>query len=214
MFGDNKLLRYLNNHISPEDNLMDQLEKETYLKTINPRMISGKIQGEFLTFLCKILQPKTILEIGTFTGYSAISMAKGSGGHATIYSIDYNKEWQLIANTWIEKAGFSNKIKLLNGKAQEIIPTLNVMFDLVFVDGEKDEYIDCYNLVFPKWKTRGFLLVDNVLWNGKIFDKQAAKTDKKTKHILKFNQMIQDDNRVNNFILPIRDGLMVIEKIR
>jgi len=213
MISENLLSRYLEQNLTPQDNLLDALEKETHLKTINPRMISGKIQAAFLSFLCRIIQPEAVLEIGTFTGYATIAMAKELPENSKLYSIDHNAEWQYIAKKWLEKAGVNDKVELLLGKAQKIIPTISKAFDLVFIDGEKDEYLDYYEAIFPKVKKGGTILADNVLWNGKIFDERAREKDKKTRHILKFNQVIQADSRVRNFIMPIRDGLMMIEKL-
>ncbi len=213
MISENILSRYLEQHLKPQDNLLDALEKETYLKTINPRMISGKIQAAFLSFLCRIIQPQAVLEIGTFTGYATIAMAKELPKNGKLYSIDHNAEWQDIAKKWLEKASVNDKVKLLFGKAQQLIPSISKAFDIVFIDGEKDEYLDYYEVIFPKVKKGGIIIADNVLWNGKIFDETATEKDKKTRHILKFNQVIQADSRIRNFILPIRDGLMIIEKL-
>lgn len=214
MIPETIFLRYLEQNLSPQDDLLDVLEKETFLKTVNPRMISGKVQVAFLSFLCRLIQPKTILEIGTFTGYATIAMAKALPENGKIYSIDHNPEWQEIAKKWIKKADVSQKVELLLGEAQQLIPDISVEFDMVFIDGEKSEYLDYYKTVFPKVSRGGIILADNVLWGGKIFDKEAQEKDKKTRHILKFNQEVQADMRVRNFILPIRDGLMVIEKIK
>jgi len=213
MISENILFRYLEQHLTPQDNLLNALEKETYLRTINPRMISGKIQAAFLSILCRIIQPEAVLEIGTFTGYATIAMAKELPENGKLYSIDYNAEWQDIAKKWIEKASVNDKVELLLGKAQQIIPSISKAFDLIFIDGEKDEYLDYYEVIFPKVKKGGIIIADNVLWNGKIFDERAREKDKKTRHIVKFNDAIQADNRIRNFILPIRDGLMIIEKL-
>ncbi len=213
MISENILNRYLEQHLSPQDDLLNALEKETFLKTINPRMISGKTQAAFLSFICRMIKPETVLEIGTFTGYATIAMAKALPEDGKIYSIDYNPEWQEIARRWVDKAGVNNKVELLLGKAQKLIPKIDAEFDMVFIDGEKDEYIDYYNAVLPKVKSGGIILADNVLWNGKVFDETAKQKDKKTRHIIKFNQTIQADKHIRNFILPIRDGLMIMEKI-
>ena len=212
-FPENILNRYLEQHLSPQDALLDAVEKETYLKTINPRMISGKTQATFLSFICRMIKPKTVLEIGTFTGYATIAMAKALPENSKIYSIDHNPEWHEIARKWTQKAGVNNKVELLLGEAQKLIPEIKTEFDMVFIDGEKDEYLDYYEAVFPKVKHGGIILADNVLWGGKIFDKIVKQKDKKTRHIIKFNETIQADSRVTNFILPVRDGLMIIEKI-
>ncbi len=212
MISENILNRYLEKHLSPQDNLLDALEKETFLKTINPRMISGKTQVAFLSFLCRTIKPRTVLEIGTFTGYATIAMAKTLPESGKIYSIDHNPEWQEIAKKWIHKAGIDNKVELLLGEAQNLIPEIKTEFDMVFIDGEKDEYLDYYETVLPKVKSNGIILADNVLWNGKIFDETAKQKDKKTRHIITFNKAVQNDSRVTNFILPVRDGLMIIEK--
>jgi len=213
MISESVLWRYLNNNVSHQDMILDALEKETYLKTVNPRMISGKVQAAFLSFLCRLKQPEIVLEVGTFTGYATIAMAKSLPENSKILSIEHNPEWYEIAKKWIKKADVEHKVILLFGDANHIIPSIDEKLDLVFIDGEKDEYINYYNAVFPKVNNGGLIIADNVMWGGKIFEETAVKKDKKTRHILKFNQFILTDSRVRNFILPVRDGLMIIEKM-
>ncbi len=213
MISENIIKRYLEENLSPQEDLLDALEKETFLNTVNPRMILGKTQVAFLAFLCRLKCPEIVLEVGTFTGYATIAMAKALSGNGIIYSIDHNPEWQEIAKKWIKKAGVNGRVKLIYGEAQNEIPKIKAAFDMVFIDGEKDEYLDYYHAIMPKMKSGGLILVDNVLWGGKIFDEAACNKDKKTRHILKFNQTVQSDSQVRNFILPIRDGLMIIEKV-
>jgi len=177
-------------------------------------MISGRIQGRLLQLLVSLKQPRNILEIGTFTGYSALAMAMASNKETQITTIDINDEFVAVAKQFTKRAGLEKKINFIIGKAQDKIPALpDNHFDIIFIDGEKDEYPTYYQLVFSKLKDNGLLLIDNVLWNGKVFDEKARQSDKKTKAVIELTRIIQADKRVRNFILPLRDGLMVVEKI-
>lgn len=203
--------KYLLTHSSPEDPVLAELTRHTYLKEVHPRMISGHIMGGFLQLFCQLLSPLRILEIGTFTGYSAICLAKGlkSGGQLT--TIEINDEFRETAIHYFEKAGVLNQIKLLNGDALKIIPSLDGTFDVVFIDANKDDYQKYYQLVFNKVSSGGYILIDNVLWGGKVLE--DSTTDPTTSVIQQFNQMVTEDQRVENLLLPIRDGIMVAKKL-
>jgi len=175
-------------------------------------MLSGNVQGKFLEMICRMLQPKRVLEIGTFTGYSAIAMAQGLNNDALIYTIEVNEEMESFIHEYISKSGLEKKIKLLMGDALEIIPTLEEEFDLVFIDADKEQYVDYYKLAKTKLKKGGFILADNVLWSGKVIE-SSSKTDKETQGIVEFNEFVNNDPEVEQLMLSIRDGLMLIRKI-
>jgi len=174
-----------------------------------PQMLSGKVQGQFLKFISQMLQPACVLEIGTFTGYAAICLAEGLPENGKLFTIDINEELEAIARTHIEKAGLQNKIIQIIGNAVQEIQQLNETFDLVFIDADKQNYSLYYDLVIDKVRSGGFILADNVLWSGKIIDEQK---DKDTKKLAEFNDKVQQDNRVENVIVSIRDGIMMIRK--
>ncbi len=208
---NNDLEEYLNQHSTPEDSVLAELTRHTYLTTYNPRMLSGRQQGLFLQMLCKMLNPKRVLEIGTFTGYSAICIARGITPYGTLDTIELNDELEESILKFFNQAEVTQTITLHIGNALEIIPTLDYHYDLVFIDGDKLEYPEYYNKVFPQIKVGGFILADNVLWDNKVLNPDPNDTH--TKAIMDFNQMVQDDSRVQNVILPMRDGLMLIQKI-
>lgn len=212
IFPDN-ISDYLEAHTSVLPAYMQSLERETYLKVLMPQMLSGNMQGITLQLFSMMLQPQNILEIGTFTGYASICLAKGLASNGILYTIDINEELEDIAKKYFEKAGLQNKIKILAGNALQIIPQLDISFDLVFIDADKRNYANYYELVLPKLSDRGIILVDNVLWDGKVSNTAQFK-DKDTLSIHAFNQMVQNDDRVWNTILPIRDGIMIIRKIK
>ncbi len=205
------IFQYIINHTDEEDDILLELSRETYLKTTHPRMLSGHYQGKFLEFISKMIRPERILEIGTFTGYSAIALAKGLSDDGFLYTIEINDERENIIKKYIDKSGFNSKIKLLTGNALKIIPELDDFFDLVFIDADKPNYPDYYEIVFPKLKSGGFIIVDNVLWNGKVLG-DLKLNDESTAAIKYFNDYVQNDDRVENMIIPLRDGLMLIRK--
>lgn len=202
---------YITKYSDTEDPILQELSRETNLKILRPRMISGNIQGKFLELITKMLKPEKILEIGTYTGYSAICFAKGLSNTGKLHTIEINDELEDFILKYFEKANVQNKIELHIGSALDIIPQLENNFDLVFIDADKRQYIDYYKLIINKVKSGGFIIADNVLWNGKVIeiDKQD---DAYTKGIMEFNSYIKNDNRVENVILPIRDGLTLIRK--
>jgi caffeoyl-CoA O-methyltransferase len=212
MFTNQEIEQYINDHSSPEDEVLAELYRQTYNKTVHPQMIAGQIQGRFLEMVSRMIQPEYILEIGTFTGYSAICLARGLKQGGQVYTIDIDEEVKELAATFIKKAGMDGSVITFNGDAKDIIPCMNQKFDLVYIDAEKDEYIDYYNLVIRKVKPGGFILADNVLWSGKVIQ-QPGSNDHFTKGIIAFNEMIQNDSRVENVILPFRDGISLIRKL-
>lgn len=207
-----ELENYILKHITPEDKLLQQLNRETHLKALYPRMLSGHLQGKILEFISKMINPSAILEIGTFTGYSALCLVKGLRDGGILHTIEANDEIIHFPKKYFRLAGAEEKIKLHVGKALEVIPQLDEYFDLVFIDADKSEYPHYYELVIDKVKTGGYILADNVLWDGKVLTGKSA-TDPETIGIKNFNKIIQDDLRVENLILPVRDGLSLIRKI-
>ncbi len=208
---NNDLEQYLDLHTSPEDAILYELSRFTNLTARNPRMLSGNQQGLFIQMLCKMLKPQRVLEIGTFTGYSAICIARGIMPNGILDTIELNDELEDTIISFFEKAGVKQNINLHIGDALNIISTLNYTYNLVFIDGEKREYSEYYNKVFPKVNVGGFIIADNVLWDGKVLKPDA--NDEQTQSIMDFNQMVQNDKRVQNVILPLRDGLMLIQKV-
>lgn len=210
-FIDSKLLHYCENHSTEESDLLKFINRETHAKVLMPRMLSGHLQGNVLAMLSQMIQPKTVLEIGTYTGYSAICLAQGLQEGGKLYTLDVNEELGTFVRNNIAKAGLVNEIELHLGKAADIIPTLPVDFyDLVFIDADKINYSVYYDLIIDKVRKGGFIVADNVLWSGKVI---TDATDKDTIAIKDFNKKIQDDNRVFNTLFPIRDGLMIMRKL-
>jgi len=203
--------RYLLDHSSPEDTVLEELSRHTYLKEVHPRMLSGHILGRFLQMFSYLVSPNKILEIGTFTGYSAICLARGLKPGGQLTTIEINDQLRKTSLHFFKKAGVSRKVLLINGDALKVIPTLSETFDLVFIDANKDDYIRYYDLVFDKVVPGGFILVDNVLWSGKVLIDPPP--DQTTDIIQQFNHKISEDQRVENLLLPIRDGLMLIKKV-
>lgn len=211
MSTNDKLSQYVYAHSSRELNILKELDRATHLNILRPRMLSGHEQGMLLYFIVKMLQPHRILELGTYTGYSAISMARGLNETGQLISIDKNDELLPFAKEFVQKAELSDKVQLLSGDAKKLIPTLTDTFDLVFIDANKAEYITYYELIFSKVRNGGFIIADNVLWNEKVLSEQPD-TDAQTQGILAFNDYIQNDDRVENLLLPLRDGLSIIRK--
>ena len=202
---------YILQHTEAEDLVLKDLTRETHVKMLRPRMLSGHLQGKFLKMTCQMIQPLRILEIGTYTGYSAISMAMGTSDDCIIHTIDCNDELEQFTRKYIKRSGFENRIQFHIGDALEMIPKLEEDFDLVFIDADKRQYIEYFEAVFPKLNKGGFILADDVLWDGKVVE-EIENNDKQTQGIINFNHFIQEDSRVENLILPIRHGLMMIRK--
>jgi len=200
--------QYVVNHSQKEPDLLQELSKETWQKILNPRMLSGAFQGRVLSMIAKLIQPKNVLEIGTYTGYSALCIAEGLAKKGTIDTIDKNEELEDLQSKYFQKSGFRNQIKQHVGNALEIIPTIDKKFDLVFIDADKSNYSNYFHLIIDKMNTGGIILSDNVLWSGKIVEKLDPK-DKDTKALLKYNTLLNTDDRVETVLLPIRDGLTI-----
>lgn len=206
-----ELEKYILAHIDEQDPVLQELERETFLHVLRPRMLSGHLQGTILTMFSQMLQPQRILEVGTYTGYSAICLAKGLADDGQLHTIELNDELESIAQKYFQKAGLSEKITQHLGDAKTIIPQLKGPFDLVFLDGDKRDYIAYFDLVVDQIRPGGIILADNILWSGKVVEKLDEK-DEQTKGILAFNQKMKDDPRVSQTIIPFRDGLMLIRK--
>lgn len=204
-----KITAYCEAHTTSPLPELQELERETHLRTLSPQMISGRLQGQLLTLLCALARPKTALEIGTFTGYASICIARGLAEGGTLHTIEVNPELVPISRKYFEKTGLGHKIRQHVGDAREIIPTLDTSFDLVYIDAAKLDYALFYHLVFDKVNPGGLILADNVLWGGKVVSKT---TDADTLAMNAFNKMVRDDGRVENLMLPLRDGLLVARK--
>ena len=204
--------QYIYNHISPEEDYLQELDRETHLKVLRSRMLSGHLQGQILSMISCMIQPKCILEIGTFTGYSALCLAKGLAKDGQLHTIEIDDELESIAQKYFTKSGMADRIFQHIGDAREIIPSISQKFDLVFIDADKREYSDYYKLVFDHIRVGGFILADNILWDGKVVDPDAFN-EEQTRGILEFNDLVQNDSRVQNVILPVRDGIMVVQKL-
>lgn len=211
IFTNHKTEQYLHNYSGSEADILHKIWRETNLKTFYPNMVSGKVQGKFLQMIVKMLKPEKILEIGTFTGYSAVAMGLALPENSKLITIDNNEEIETMAKGFFKEAGLDKKITMMIGDAVKIIPGLEMEFDLVFIDADKEQYIDYYKTVFPKVKSGGFILADNVLWGGKVLE-PLTKTDKETQGIKDFNKMVNNDQRVEKVMLSIRDGLYLIRK--
>ena len=205
-----KLEQYIEEFSTSEDPVLEDLYRQTHIRFVNPNMVSGHLQGKLLELISCMISPGNILEIGTFTGYSAICLSKGLRPGGKLITIELNDELSAFAQSFFCRAGADAKITQLTGKAQDIIPGLNHMFDLVFIDADKREYNDYYNLIIDKVKPGGFILADNVLWGGKVVEKET--TDLQAQGIINFNKMIRNETKIENVIIPIRDGLMLIRK--
>jgi len=209
----NKALEdYIFANSSIEDDVLSELNRETHLKVLNPRMLSGHLQGRVLEFISKMLAPRYILEIGTYTAYSTICLARGLNENGILHTIDCNDELLTIQEKYIKKAGLTDKIKIHTGDALAIIPKLDIVFDLVFIDADKKQYCDYYSLIIDKTRSGGIILADNVLWDGKVIDKKFS-SDEDTQAIKAFNKMVKDDIKTESVILPVRDGISIIRKL-
>ena len=207
---DKELQRYSEEHSSCETELLKKINRETHARILSPRMMSGHLQGRLLAMISRMVKPRTILEIGTYTGYSAICLAEGLSAGCKLITLDINKELQGRVRGYFKEAGLENRVDYRIGNALQIIPTLDLFFDLVFIDADKENYSNYFDLVVDKVPAGGFILADNVLWSGKVL---YARPDKDTRAILDFNDKVQHDPRIENILLPVRDGMMVMRKI-
>jgi caffeoyl-CoA O-methyltransferase len=210
-FLPEKIEGYTNEYSSDESTMLQRLSRETHLKVLSPRMLSGHLQGRFLAMISQMLQPNYILEIGTYTGYSALCLAEGLQSSGKLITIDRNKELKDILDKYLLKSEYAKQVEIHFGLALDIIPTLPDNIDLVFIDADKPNYANYFNLVLPKVKKGGFILVDNVLWSGKVVE-AIKPSDKSTLAIHEFNRSVHEDDRVENVILPIRDGITILRK--
>jgi caffeoyl-CoA O-methyltransferase len=208
---DRELEKFIFDHSTPEDPVMEDLYRQTHLRFVNANMVCGHFQGRLLEMISKMINPSNILEIGTFTGYSAICLAKGLKPDGCLVTIESNDELTDFSRSYFKKAGVDSKIKCITGRIQDIVTNLNDDFDLVYIDGDKREYVEYYNLIFDKVRPGGFIIADNVLWGGKVFDRKS--NDQQTKGIIEFNEMITNQKNIENVILPVRDGMMIIRKL-
>ncbi|PQJ21165.1 O-methyltransferase [Tenacibaculum sp. SG-28] len=199
---------YVLQHSQKEPLLLQELNKETWQKVLNPRMLSGAFQGRVLSMLSKLIRPTSILEIGTYTGYSALCLAEGLSATGTLHTIDKNEELETLQNKYFEKSGYRNQITQHFGNALDIIPTLQTSFDLVFIDADKGNYVNYFHSIISKINSGGVIISDNVLWSGKVVaDLDPRDTD--TKVLLEYNNLLQKDSRLETVLLPIRDGLTI-----
>jgi len=205
-----ELTHYLENSCEPENELLKHINRETHLKVSMPRMLSGHYQGKLLSMISKMINPERILEIGTFTGYATLCLAEGLSENGRIYTIDINLELEDMVRSNFKKSELDSKIMYQIGDAKEIIPTLNETFDLVFIDADKKNNATYYDMIIDKVRSGGLILVDNVLWSGKVLNEGVS--DQKTSFISKFNEMVSSDQRIEKLILPVRDGLFLIRK--
>ena len=204
--------KYVCEHTANESDLLKKINRETHLEVLQPRMLSGHFQGRLLSMFSKMIRPERILEIGTYTGYSALCLAEGLTPNGKLVTIDINEELASRVRSYFSASEFSEQIDYKIGAAKELIPTLNEKWDIVFIDADKDNYINYYHLVFPMVKVGGCIIADNVLWSGKVID--SSHNDKDTQILREYNRLNHEDERVEEVLFPIRDGLMVSRKIR
>lgn len=210
-FLDPKIESYALDHTEKESLLLSNLNRQTHLKVLQPRMLSGHLQGRILSFLSTAVKPKFVLEIGTFTGYSALCLAEGLDDNGKLITIDKNPELEPFASSYFNESSFKDQIEFINGDALEVIPTLRYKWDLVFIDADKENYINYFDLVVNNVNSGGWIIADNVLWSGKVL-KEASSNDMETSIIQQFNEKVHLDDRVRNVLFPVRDGMMVMIK--
>lgn len=211
-FIDKKLSQYSEEHTTPENELLKALNRDTYVNVLAPRMLSGHLQGRLLSLFSKMIQPKAILEIGTYTGYAALCLAEGLTNDGILHTIDINEELETRIQKYFDQSSYSNQIKLHIGNALDIIPKIQQQFDLVFIDADKENYSNYYDLLIDAMPSGGIIMADNVLWSGKVTDSEALASDNDTQELDRFNAKVQIDPRVENILIPIRDGIMVARK--
>jgi len=210
-FISDELEAYCLAHTSPEDDILYQLNRETHLKILRPRMLSGHLQGKLLKMFSDMIKPEYVLEIGTYTAYASICLAHGLKENGILHTIEINPELEDFLQPYLDKAGLTNNVKLIVGNALDEIPKLNYTYDLVFIDADKENYPTYLDLVIPKVRKGGFIIADNVLWSGKVLCPDS--TDKDTQSIVAFNTYVQNHSQLENILLPFRDGLMIMKKL-
>jgi caffeoyl-CoA O-methyltransferase len=211
-FLSEELEKFIQGHTEPENPILSKINRETNAKVIAPRMLSGHVQGRVLSMFSHMIKPSSILEIGTYTGYSALCLAEGLKENAKLYTIDINEELEDMVRKFFKEAGMEERIEYIIGDATELIPGINASFDLVFIDADKENYSLYYDLVFDKLNQGGYIIADNVLWSGKV-TMEPEQMDKDTKAIVDFCEKVQNDQRVQNVLFPVRDGLLVVRKL-
>lgn len=211
-FIDEELQHYAEEHTSAESELLHKVNRQTHLEVMKPRMLSGHMQGRLLSMFSHMIKPKQILEVGTYTGYSAICLAEGLQPGGTLHTIDKNEELEDRVRGYFAEAGLTESVRYYIGNALDIIPTIDAVFDLIFIDADKINNANYYDMVIDRVVAGGYIIADNVLWSGKVLEKYRKKLDEDTAALLAFNKKVQDDERVENILLPIRDGLMVARK--
>jgi len=211
-FLDPKIEQYVSDHTEKESDILYQLYRETWQKVINPRMLAGNIQGRIISMLSHMIQPKSILEVGTYTGYSAICWAEGLAENGKVHSIDINEELEPLVTRFFEKAGVNHLVKRYYGNAMDHIPTMKQEWDIVFLDADKSNYLNYYNMVIDQVRPGGYIIADNVLWSGKVIE-DPATFDEDTKAIDAYNKYTQEDERVQSVLFPVRDGIMISRKL-
>lgn len=207
-FISQELDDYVSAHTVKEPELLYKLNRETHMNVLRPRMLSGHFQGRVLSMISKMVQPKDVLEIGTYTGYSALCFAEGLAKDGHIVTIDKNEELEDLVNEFVSKSEFKDQIKCIIGDAMEVVPGLKREFDIVFIDADKGNYINYYNMVIDKVRKGGYIIIDNVLWSGKVLE-EVQEGDFDTEVLIQFNDLVHNDDRVEEVLLPIRDGLMI-----
>jgi len=207
---DKAILEYSEGVSSEESPLLKEISRDTHANVLMPRMLSGHLQGRLLSMISKMCKPTTILEIGTYTGYSALCLAEGLAENGKLITLDINEELENQVRHYFKESNFEHKIDYRIGDARKIIPGMNLNFDLVFIDADKESYSTYFDLVIDRVPSGGYILADNVLWSGKVLD---PKPDKDTRAIMTFNQKVRNDKRVENVLLPVRDGIMVMRKV-
>lgn len=203
--------QYILNHIDPEDNLLASLDRDTHLYHLRPRMLSGHLQGRILKMFCRMIQPRLILELGTFTGYSALCLAEGLVEGGEVHTIEKDDEIEDFTRHYIGQSPYCDRIKLFMGDALDIIPTLPHTYDIVFIDANKRDYLKYYEMVLPKLRPGGFIFADNTLWDDKVVTEPDSH-DAQTAGIERFNDFVAADSRVEKVIIPLRDGLSILWK--
>ncbi|MDO4779836.1 MAG: class I SAM-dependent methyltransferase [Bacteroides sp.] len=202
---------YILNHIDEESEYLKQLYRDTHVKLLRPRMASGHLQGRMLKMLVQMIKPKNILEVGTYSGYSALCLAEGLSEGGMLHTFEINDEQEDFTRPWLENSPYADKIKFYIGDAIELLPPMDIMFDLAFIDGDKRNYIKCYEVVMSKLSKGGYIIADNTLWDGHVLE-EPHPTDLQTIGIKTFNEYIAKDDRVEKVIIPLRDGLTIIRK--
>tara|TARA_R110002096_G_scaffold276109_1_gene469872 strand:+ start:80177 stop:80821 length:645 start_codon:yes stop_codon:yes gene_type:complete len=212
-FLPEKIAEYAENHSQKESQVLSDLNRSTRAKVLQPRMLSGHLQGRVLSMFSKMIKPQRILEIGTYTGYSAICLAEGLSPEGKLISLDVNEEIEDFAKSYFEKSGFADSIEMIVGDALKIIPQLNEKWDLVFIDADKENYLNYLKLLLDNVNIGGYIIADNVLWSGKVVQ-EIKEDDEETKALVEFNSWVQENEKLENVLLPIRDGLMVCRKVQ